>query len=56
MQALLGGSADVVSGAYEHTIVMQTNAQKLEAFVLQGTNPGISLGISKARAADIISR
>ena len=51
LQALLGGSADVVSGAYEHTIVMQTNAQKLEAFVLQGTNPGISLGISKARAA-----
>ena len=51
LQALLGGSADVVSGAYEHTIVMQTNAQKLEAFVLQGTNPGISLGISKAKAA-----
>jgi len=51
LQALLGGSADVVSGAYEHTIVMQTNAQKLEAFVLQGTNPGISLGIAKAKAA-----
>jgi NitT/TauT family transport system substrate-binding protein len=51
LQALLGGSADVVSGAYEHTIVMQTLAQKVQAFVLQGTNPGLQLGISKARAA-----
>jgi NitT/TauT family transport system substrate-binding protein len=51
LQALIGGSVDVVSGAYEHTIVMQTNAQKLEAFVLQGTNPGISLGIVKSRAS-----
>jgi len=51
LQALIGGSADVVSGAYEHTIVMQTLAQKLEAFVLQGTNPGISLGVSKEHAA-----
>jgi len=50
LQALLGGSADVVSGAYEHTIVMQTMAQKLQAFVLQGTNPGIALGVSKAKA------
>ena len=39
LQSLIGGSADVVSGAYEHTIVMQTMAQKLQAFVLQGTNP-----------------
>jgi len=51
LQALMGGSADVVSGAYEHTIVMQTMAQKLQAFVLQGTNPGLQLGIVKARAA-----
>ena len=51
LQALLGGSADVVAGAFEHTIVMQTMAQKVRAFVLLGRNPGISLGISKARAA-----
>ena len=51
LQALVGGSADVVSGAYEHTIVMQTMAQKLQAFVLQGTNPGLQLGIVKAKAA-----
>jgi len=50
LQALVGGSADVVSGAYEHTIAMQTLAQKVQAFVLQGTNPGLELGIVKARA------
>jgi len=49
LQALVGGSADVVSGAYEHTIVMQTLAQKMQAFVLQGTNPGLQLGIVSAK-------
>lgn len=52
LQALIGHSADVVSGAYEHTIVMQTLAQKVTAFVLQGMNPGLELGIRKDRAAD----
>lgn len=51
LQALIGGSADVVSGAYEHTIAMQTLAQKIRAFVLQGTNPGLELGIVRAREA-----
>jgi NitT/TauT family transport system substrate-binding protein len=52
LQSLIGGSADVVSGAFEHTITMQTLAQKVQAFVLQGTNPGLELGIAKARIAD----
>jgi len=52
LQSLIGGSADVVSGAFEHTITMQTLGQKVQAFVLQNTNPGISLGIAKARAAE----
>jgi NitT/TauT family transport system substrate-binding protein len=51
LQALIGHSADVVSGAYEHTIVMQTLAQKVQAFVLQGMNPGLELGIRRDRAA-----
>ena len=51
LQALIGGSADVVSGAFEHTITMQTLGQKVQAFVLQNTNPGISLGIATAQAA-----
>jgi NitT/TauT family transport system substrate-binding protein len=51
LQALIGHSADVVSGAYEHTIVMQTLAQKVQAFVLQDMNPGLELGIQKNKAA-----
>lgn len=51
LQAMIGGSADVVSGAFEHTITMQTLGQKVQAFVLQNTNPGISLGIARAQAA-----
>ena len=51
LQALVGGSADIVAGGFDHTIHMQTMAQKLSAFVLLSTNPGIALGISKAKAA-----
>src|SRR5438445_8709635 len=36
LQAMVGGSADVVSGAYEHTINMQVKGQIITAFVLQG--------------------
>src|SRR4051812_27586812 len=39
LQAVVGGSADVVSGAFEHTISMQTKGQPLRAFVLQGAAP-----------------
>jgi NitT/TauT family transport system substrate-binding protein len=51
LQALLGGSADVVSGAYEHTITQQAKGQNIEALVLQGKYAGIVLGMSKAKAA-----
>ncbi len=46
LQAVLGGSADVVSGAYEHTISVQAKNQFLQAFVLQGRAPQIALGVS----------
>lgn len=46
LQALVGGSADVVSGAYEHTINMQAKAQPITAFVLQGRAPQIVLVVS----------
>lgn len=44
LRALVGGSADVVSGAFEHTVNMQTKGQRLRAFVLQGRAPQIVLG------------
>lgn len=50
LQALLGGSVDIVSGAYEHTISQQAKGQNIEALALQGKHAGIVLGMSKAKA------
>ena len=41
-QAVVGGSADVVSGAFEHTINLQSSNQFFQAFVLQGRAPQIA--------------
>jgi sulfonate transport system substrate-binding protein len=46
LQALVGGSADVVSGAYEHTINMQSKGQHIVAFVLQARAPQIVFATS----------
>jgi len=46
LQAMVGGSADVVSGAYEHTINMQAKNQAIVAFVLQGRAPQIVLAVN----------
>ena len=51
LQALLGGSVDIVSGAYEHTVSQQAKGQNIEALVLQGKYAGIVLGLPKAKAA-----
>ena len=46
LRALVGGSADVVSGAFEHTVNMQTKGQRLRAIVLMGRAPQIVLGVN----------
>ena len=46
LQAVVGGGADVVSGAYEHTINLQSKSQFFQAFVLLGRAPAIALGVS----------
>lgn len=46
LQAVVGGSADVVSGAFEHTLNMQLKGQPMRAFVLQGAAPQIVLGVN----------
>jgi len=51
LQALIGGSVDFVSGAYEHTISQQAKGQNIEALFLQGKYAGIVLGMNKAKAA-----
>jgi NitT/TauT family transport system substrate-binding protein len=50
LQALLGGSADITSGAYEHTITQQAKGQNIEAIFLQGKYAAIELVMSKAKA------
>jgi len=50
MQALVGGSIDIASGAYEHTITIQAKGQTIQAFVAQGRYPGFALGVAKAKA------
>jgi NitT/TauT family transport system substrate-binding protein len=51
LEAVVGGSADVVSGSYEHTINMQSKKIHFQAFVLAGASPQISIGIAAAKAA-----
>jgi NitT/TauT family transport system substrate-binding protein len=46
LQAVVGGSADVVSGAFEHTVNMQFKGQAMRAFALQGRAPQIVLGVN----------
>ncbi|MBO9356925.1 transporter substrate-binding domain-containing protein [Bordetella petrii] len=52
LQAVVGGSADVVSGAFEHTLHMQSKGQFYRAFVLQGRAPMIGVGVSKKNMPD----
>ena len=51
LQALVGGSADVVSGAFEHVVDMHAKGIEVQEFVLQDRYSGIVLGLSKAKAA-----
>ena len=51
LQALVGGSVDVVTGAYEHTIRMQAKGQDIRAVLELGRFPGIAVGIRKDKAA-----
>jgi NitT/TauT family transport system substrate-binding protein len=51
LQAMVGGSADIVSGAYEHTINMHAKGQPIVGIALQGRYNGIVIGVSKAKAA-----
>src|SRR5262249_24535231 len=51
LAALAGGSVDVVTGAYEHTIRMQAKGQDVRAVIELGRFPGIVLGLRKDRSA-----
>jgi sulfonate transport system substrate-binding protein len=51
LQAMVGGSADVVSGAYEHTINMQAKGINIVGIALEGRYSGIVLAVHKNKAA-----
>ena len=47
LRALIGGSADMVSGFYDHTIQMQAQGKKIKSVVMQQRYPGLVLLVSK---------
>jgi NitT/TauT family transport system substrate-binding protein len=51
LQALIGGSADVVTGSFDHTIQMQSKNQSIVALVQMGRFPGFALALRKEKAA-----
>ncbi|HZX64086.1 MAG TPA: ABC transporter substrate-binding protein [Myxococcales bacterium] len=51
LQAMMGGSADVVSGAFEHVVDMHAKGVDVQEFVLQGRYSGMVLGLSKEKAS-----
>jgi len=53
LQALVGGSADVVSGFYDHTIQMAAEGRALVAFVTMLRFPGLVLITSPQSAAAV---
>lgn len=55
LQALIGGSVDVVTGAYEHTIRMQAKGQDVRAVCELGRLPAIVIGVRKALAGTVKS-
>jgi NitT/TauT family transport system substrate-binding protein len=55
LQALVGGSADVVSGFYDHTIQMQAEGREVTAFVSMLRFPGLVLVTSPQAAAAVKS-
>lgn len=52
MQSVIGGDADVVSGAFEQTIRLQIKGQFCRSFVLQGRTPMSVLAVSRRQLPD----
>jgi NitT/TauT family transport system substrate-binding protein len=55
LQALIGGSVDIVTGAYEHTIRMQAKGQDVRAITELGRFPAIVIAAKKDKAGQIKS-
>ena len=55
LEAVVGGSADIDAGSFEHTLQMQAKGQGVQCIVLFGRSVGTVLALSKAKAADFKS-
>ena len=55
LQSLIGGSVDIVTGAYEHTIRMQAKSQSIQAVCELGRFPAIVIAVKKSKAGEIKS-
>src|SRR5262245_61039109 len=55
LTAVIGGSADVVSGYYDHCVNLAAKNQNLQAFVVYDRYPGLVLGVSPRHTAELTS-
>jgi NitT/TauT family transport system substrate-binding protein len=55
LTAVLGGSSDVVSGFYDHTVELQAKGKFLESIVVFDRFPGLVLMVSPGNSATITS-
>jgi NitT/TauT family transport system substrate-binding protein len=55
LQAVIGGSADVVSGYYDHCVNLAAKGQALQSFVVYDRFPGMVLAVSPESGKDIKS-
>lgn len=51
LKALVGGSVDFISGAYEHTLYLQARGQVITAIALQNNSFGVVVALKKELAA-----
>ncbi|UGY16406.1 ABC transporter substrate-binding protein [Bradyrhizobium septentrionale] len=55
LKAVLGGSADVVSGYFDHCVNIAAKKQEMQAFVVYDRYPGLVLVVSPKHTAEINS-
>jgi NitT/TauT family transport system substrate-binding protein len=55
LKAVIGGSADVVSGYFDHCVNLAAKKQNLQAFVVYDRYPGFALVVSPKHSAEINS-
>ncbi|HSC62072.1 MAG TPA: ABC transporter substrate-binding protein, partial [Caldimonas sp.] len=51
LQAIVGGSADIAVGGYDHVVSMQAKGIELRAFVETMRYPAIAIGIARSMMA-----